>query len=152
MSKLPVFSIQFGLKKKFIFPPLQSSANMEIYSNINLIHAENVKMSLNLSVVSAEAYEFRDQAHNLTQIWNNIEFPGPILNSKGFIRGFLCRGDGRNNPETDGESEVQLDLHLHVIRTKDESEGRKRERREKSGTLNLETQQAVSETSNHTFM
>lgn len=57
---------------------------MEIYSNINLIHAENVKVSLNQSVVSTEAYEFRDQANNLTQIWNNIEFPGSILNSKGF--------------------------------------------------------------------
>lgn len=117
-----------------------------------MIHAENVKMSLNLSVVNVEAYEFRDQAHNLTQIWNNIEFLRSILNSKGFIRRFLCRGDGRNKPETDGESEVQLGLHLHVIRMKDESEGRKLERREKSGMLNLETQQAVSEASNHTFM
>lgn len=107
-------------------------------------------MSLNLSVVSAEVYEFRDQAHNLTQIWNNIEFPGSILNSKGFIRRFLCRGDGRNKPETDGESEVQLDLP--IIRMKDKSEGRKLERKEKSGMLNLDTQQAVSETSNHTFM
>lgn len=89
-------------------------------------------MSLNLSVLSVEAYEFRDQAHNLTQIWNNIELPGSILNSKGFIRRFLCRGDGRNKSETDGESEGQLDLHLHIIRMKDETEGRKLERREKS--------------------
>lgn len=136
----------------FIFPPLQLIVNMEICSNINLIHAENVKMSLNLSVVSVEAYKCRNQAHNLTQIWNNIEFPGSILNSKGFIRRFLCRGDVRNKPETDGESEVQLDLHLRIIRMEDESEGRKLERREKSGMLNLETQQAVSEASNHTFM
>lgn len=86
------------------------------------------------------------------QIWNNIEFPGSILNSKGFIRRFLCRGDGRNKPETDGESEVQLGPTPHVIRTRDESEARKLERREKSGMLNLEPQPVVSETSNHTFM
>lgn len=88
MSKLPHFcgfSVQFD-NKKFIFPQLQTSANMEIHIHIqnnNLIAAENLKMSLNLSAVSVD-YEFRDHACNLTQILNNIEFPGSILNSKGF--------------------------------------------------------------------
>lgn len=45
---------------------------------MNEIHAENVKMSLNVSVVSGEAYEFRDRARKLTQILNDIEFPGSI--------------------------------------------------------------------------